>query len=180
MDLPFEPTPMDRALWCIYSTTAREAAKHGAELIMLGQLADELFGGYMKYARAAEESEEAAAAMMLADVVASGREGVHTGRGGRRALHRGEVPVRRREAGGVRPRGSGQLQDPRGREEGCPEEGGPAARDCRRRWPRRAEEGRAVQLRRRQACVLRRSDFWHTEDGWTRLRSRSTLRLRLS
>jgi asparagine synthase (glutamine-hydrolysing) len=72
MDLPFEPTPMDKALWCIYSTTAREAATHGAELIMLGQLADELFGGYMKYAKAAIESEEAAAAMMRADVLSSG------------------------------------------------------------------------------------------------------------
>jgi asparagine synthase (glutamine-hydrolysing) len=72
MDLPFEPTPMDKALWCIYSTTAREAARHGAELIMLGQLADELFGGYMKYARMAKESEEGAAAMMRADVMSSG------------------------------------------------------------------------------------------------------------
>jgi asparagine synthase (glutamine-hydrolysing) len=73
MDLPFEATPMDKALWCIYSTTAREAAGHGAELIMLGQLADELFGGYMKYAKAAGESEEVAATMMRADVVASGQ-----------------------------------------------------------------------------------------------------------
>jgi asparagine synthase (glutamine-hydrolysing) len=72
LDLPFEATPMDKALWCIYSTTAREAAGQGAELIMLGQLADELFGGYMKYARKARESEEDAATMMRADVVASG------------------------------------------------------------------------------------------------------------
>jgi len=74
LDLPFEPSPMDKALWCIYSSTSRAAAENGAELIMLGQLADELFGGYMKYARAAKESEEAAAAMMLADVVASGEK----------------------------------------------------------------------------------------------------------
>lgn len=73
LDLPFAPTPMDKALWCIYSTTAREAAARGAELMMLGQLADELFGGYMKYARAAVDSEDAAAAMMHADVVASGQ-----------------------------------------------------------------------------------------------------------
>lgn len=72
LDLPFVPTPMDRALWCIYSSTARLAAASGAELILLGQLADELFGGYMKYSRAAREDEGAAAAMMLADVVASG------------------------------------------------------------------------------------------------------------
>jgi asparagine synthase (glutamine-hydrolysing) len=74
LDLPFEPSPMDKALWCIYSSTSRAAAENGAELIMLGQLADELFGGYMKYARAAKESEEASAAMMLADVVASGEK----------------------------------------------------------------------------------------------------------
>jgi asparagine synthase (glutamine-hydrolysing) len=74
LDLPFEPSPMDKALWCIYSSTSRAAVEKGAELIMLGQLADELFGGYMKYARAAKESEEAAAAMMLADVVASGQK----------------------------------------------------------------------------------------------------------
>lgn len=72
LDLPFEPTPMDRALWCIYSASAREAASQGAELIMLGQLADELFGGYMKYAQAAKHDEGAAAAMMKADVIASG------------------------------------------------------------------------------------------------------------
>ncbi len=72
LDLPFEPTPMDRALWCIYSASAREAGEQGAELIMLGQLADELFGGYMKYAEMAREDERAAAAMMKADVIASG------------------------------------------------------------------------------------------------------------
>ena len=57
LDLPFAPTSMDKALWCIYSTTAREASRNGAELIILGQLADELFGGYMKYATAAREDE---------------------------------------------------------------------------------------------------------------------------
>ena len=72
LDLPFRPTPMDKALWCIYSTTARLAAERGAGIIMLGQLADELFGGYMKYARMAKESEVEAEAMMLADVAASG------------------------------------------------------------------------------------------------------------
>jgi asparagine synthase (glutamine-hydrolysing) len=71
LDLPFEPASMDKALWCIYSSTARIAAEGGAELILLGQLADELFGGYMKYSRAAREGEGVAAAMMLADVAAS-------------------------------------------------------------------------------------------------------------
>lgn len=72
LDLPFETTPMDRALWCVYSASAREAERQGAELIMLGQLADELFGGYMKYAEKARESERAAAAMMKADIIAGG------------------------------------------------------------------------------------------------------------
>ncbi len=73
LDLPFEPTAMDKALWCIYSSTARVAADGGAEVMMLGQLADELFGGYMKYARAArEEGGAAAAKMMRSDVVESG------------------------------------------------------------------------------------------------------------
>jgi asparagine synthase (glutamine-hydrolysing) len=72
MDLPFEPTPMDRALWCVYSASSRQARAEGAELILLGQLADEQFGGYMKYTRAAEQDGEIAAMeMMWADVVAS-------------------------------------------------------------------------------------------------------------
>ena len=41
---------MDEALWCIYSATSRLAKANGARTIILGQLADELFGGYMKYA----------------------------------------------------------------------------------------------------------------------------------
>lgn len=72
LDLPFAPTPMDKALWCIYTTTARQASQNGAELIVLGQLADELFGGYMKYARAAAADEASAARMMERDVLASG------------------------------------------------------------------------------------------------------------
>ncbi len=71
MNLPFEAGSMDKALWCLYSTTARMASDHGAELILLGQLADELFGGYMKYSVAARESEAAAVQMMERDVAAS-------------------------------------------------------------------------------------------------------------
>jgi asparagine synthase (glutamine-hydrolysing) len=73
MDLPFVVTPMDKALWCIYSTSSRLAAESGAELIMLGQLADELFGGYMKYSRAAAEDKKAAVEMMRLDVIESGQ-----------------------------------------------------------------------------------------------------------
>jgi asparagine synthase (glutamine-hydrolysing) len=71
LDLPFTATPMDRALWCLYSSTARLASREGAEVMLLGQLADELFGGYMKYAIAGRKDEGAAAEMMAADVEAS-------------------------------------------------------------------------------------------------------------
>ncbi len=71
MDLPFEPGPMDKALWCLYSTTSRMGAENGAPVILLGQLADELFGGYMKYALRARESEASAVRMMESDVAAS-------------------------------------------------------------------------------------------------------------
>jgi asparagine synthase (glutamine-hydrolysing) len=68
LDLPFEAGPMDRALWCLYSTTSRMAAENGAGLILLGQLADELFGGYMKYSLQAKENEASAVQMMERDV----------------------------------------------------------------------------------------------------------------
>jgi asparagine synthase (glutamine-hydrolysing) len=68
MRLPFEPTSMDRALWAIYSTTAETASENGAEVILLGQLADELFGGYRKYAAEAAREPGLAARMMDEDV----------------------------------------------------------------------------------------------------------------
>jgi asparagine synthase (glutamine-hydrolysing) len=69
MDLPFQTSLMDRSLWCLYSIVSRSAAEGGAEAIMLGQLADELFGGYAKYqAVLTEAGEEAAAAIMDRDV----------------------------------------------------------------------------------------------------------------
>ena len=71
LDLPFAPGPMDRALWCLFSTTSRLATENGAELILLGQLADELFGGYMKYSLEARRDEASAVRMMEHDVAAS-------------------------------------------------------------------------------------------------------------
>jgi hypothetical protein len=59
-------TPMDRALSCIYSTTSRLASGRGARMILLGQLADELFGGYRKYSVAAEEGGPTAAESLMA------------------------------------------------------------------------------------------------------------------
>ncbi len=69
IDLPFQTSLMDRSLWCLYSIVSRSAAGGGAEVIMLGQLADELFGGYAKYqATLTDAGEEAAAAIMDQDV----------------------------------------------------------------------------------------------------------------
>lgn len=76
INLPFRTSPMDRSLWCIYSIASRTAAEAGAEVILLGQLADELFGGYMKYERAlAGEGESAAASLMREDVDSCGTRG---------------------------------------------------------------------------------------------------------
>ncbi len=50
IDLPFEPDLMDRSLWCLYSTVSRSAKEAGSKVLLLGQMADELFGGYAKYA----------------------------------------------------------------------------------------------------------------------------------
>ncbi|MDA4124303.1 MAG: asparagine synthase C-terminal domain-containing protein [Thaumarchaeota archaeon] len=69
ISLPFEPTLMDRSLWSLYSIVSRSASKAGAKRILLGQLADELFGGYAKYQAAPEGGGESEAErMMNADV----------------------------------------------------------------------------------------------------------------
>jgi len=70
LDLPFIPSPMDKSLWCIYSATARLAAEFDAEFILLGQLADELFGGYAKYEVLMRNGGEAEAERMMAEDVA--------------------------------------------------------------------------------------------------------------
>ena len=69
MELPFEPTLMDRSLWCLYSLVSKSARNAGARVILLGQLADELFGGYAKYEEAFRvNGEEVAKSMMESDV----------------------------------------------------------------------------------------------------------------
>jgi asparagine synthase (glutamine-hydrolysing) len=74
--LPFEPTLMDRSLWCLYSIVSRNAGSTGARVILLGQLADELFGGYSKYEEAVRQHGEGAArSMMEADVQEYPRRG---------------------------------------------------------------------------------------------------------
>ncbi|HEV2389407.1 MAG TPA: asparagine synthase C-terminal domain-containing protein [Nitrososphaerales archaeon] len=73
---PGEETVMDKALWCIYSATSELAKGNEARTILLGQLADELFGGYMKYAvKAREEGAAAAERMMALDVRACADRG---------------------------------------------------------------------------------------------------------
>jgi asparagine synthase (glutamine-hydrolysing) len=69
MNLPFAPTLMDKSLWCLYSAVAQSARKEGARVLLLGQLADELFGGYAKYAEALKaQGQDAAGSMMRGDV----------------------------------------------------------------------------------------------------------------
>ena len=76
IDLPFVPSLMDRSLWCLYSTVARSAGEAGAGVILLGQLADELFGGYAKYAEALKaKGSDAASSMMKADAEEYARKG---------------------------------------------------------------------------------------------------------
>jgi asparagine synthase (glutamine-hydrolysing) len=76
VDLPFAPTLMDRSLWCLYAIVSRSAHEAGARVMLLGQLADELFGGYAKYAEALSHGgEEAAASMMKIDVEDYARRG---------------------------------------------------------------------------------------------------------
>lgn len=74
--LPFAPSSMDKALWCIYSIAGRMARESNADVLLLGQLADELFGGYLKYALELQrQGVEAARAMMEGDVWACSRLG---------------------------------------------------------------------------------------------------------
>ena len=69
MRLPFAPTAMDASLWTLYSAVARSASERGAKVMLLGQLADELFGGYAKYRTALKEGGAAMAEeTMRADV----------------------------------------------------------------------------------------------------------------
>lgn len=66
--LPFEPTLMDKSLWCLYSLVSQKARGAGAGVMLLGQLADELFGGYQKYSEALQsKGPEAAEQMMSQD-----------------------------------------------------------------------------------------------------------------
>ena len=68
MEVPFEPTLMDRSLWCLYRVVSRSAGEAGARVMLLGQLADELFGGYAKYSETLEQDgPEEAKEMMEAD-----------------------------------------------------------------------------------------------------------------
>jgi asparagine synthase (glutamine-hydrolysing) len=65
LDLPFPPSLMDKSLWCLYMVVSRTAHRAGARLMLLGQLADELFGGYAKYAEALRLRGERVAQLMM-------------------------------------------------------------------------------------------------------------------
>jgi asparagine synthase (glutamine-hydrolysing) len=52
IDLAFKPTLMDRSLWCLFRVVSGCARRSGVRVMLLGQLADEMFGGYAKYAEA--------------------------------------------------------------------------------------------------------------------------------
>ncbi len=76
LSLPFVPSLMDRSLWCLYTVVSKSARESGAKVILLGQLADELFGGYAKYKGALEAGGEAAAReMMNSDFLEYGTRG---------------------------------------------------------------------------------------------------------
>ena len=69
LDLPFPPSLMDRSLWCLYSIVSRTAQRSGARVMLLGQMADELFGGYAKYAEALKlQGGRTAESMMSTDL----------------------------------------------------------------------------------------------------------------
>jgi len=67
MELPFVPTLMDRSLWCLYRVVSEGARRTGAGVMLLGQLADEMFGGYAKYAEALKLRGSGAAESMMVD-----------------------------------------------------------------------------------------------------------------
>ncbi len=77
LDLPYSPSSMDRALFSIYTIASKEARELGCEIIMLGQMADELFGGYMKYLTlSTNKGSKEAERTMLADLNRLSEEGL--------------------------------------------------------------------------------------------------------
>jgi asparagine synthase (glutamine-hydrolysing) len=91
LDLPFEATLMDKSLWCLYYWVANSALDAGSKILLLGQLADELFGGYAKYAEALNQRGEEAARSMMDDDL---REYNNRGRARDLAACRGFVQAR--------------------------------------------------------------------------------------
>ena len=66
--LPYQPSTMDIALYSIYNIASKKASEIGCEAIMLGQMADELFGGYMKYLSLLVQGKEMTEETMRKDI----------------------------------------------------------------------------------------------------------------
>lgn len=60
---------MDLAIALTLNLTARKAEELGLEVLVIGQLADELFGGYKKYIEMANKDVASAESMMVSDVL---------------------------------------------------------------------------------------------------------------
>ena len=62
-------SPMDLSIGVVVNEVALAARKEGCNAVILGQLADELFGGYMKYLRTYEQKGyEESQSMMMHDI----------------------------------------------------------------------------------------------------------------
>lgn len=75
MDLPFEPSLMDKGLWSLYYLVSERAAREGAREILLGQMSDELFAGYAKYEKAYETGGGKAESIMTEDLALYAEKG---------------------------------------------------------------------------------------------------------
>jgi len=76
LELPFAPTLMDRSLWSLYYWVSKQVQESGARVMLLGQLADELFGGYAKYVEVLQKAGPGAAeSAMEADFREYGQRG---------------------------------------------------------------------------------------------------------
>ena len=150
LDLPFAPTPMDKALWCIYSTTAREARRPRGRADDAGPARGRALRWIHEVCEGRQGEREAAAAMMRADVLASGERAFIRDEEAVARFTEARFPFADEKTRLASPSESRSSTRSRRREEAGPEEGrldaGTAGGSGRC-----AEEGRAVQLRHLEA-----------------------------